>query len=180
MAAHLYAVPDPDRTFLNRAVATWPHTGGKAPVRFERRGAVHLREVPANSAIYPNPSWEAPSGRVLVVSVGMAWVQIDCPTGSARRSPGKLGLGGLRKGGGGSWPVDNPCVPLEPVTKAEAEAPAPAGSPISWRPGAPGRPARSAGRPRRRPGSARASGHAARTRRRSSCRWPRRPPAAAW
>jgi hypothetical protein len=53
-------------------------------------------------------------------------------------------------------------------------------SPSSWRPGAPGRPARSAGRPRRRPGSVRASGRAARTRRRSSCRSPRRPPAAAW
>jgi hypothetical protein len=52
-------------------------------------------------------------------------------------------------------------------------------SAISWCPGAPGRPARSAGRPRRRPGSARASGHAARTHRRTSCRWPRRPPAAA-
>ena len=49
---------------------------------------------------------------------------------------------------------------------------------ISWRPGDRGRPARSAGRPRRRPGSA-ACGRAVRTHRRSSCRWPRRPPAAA-
>ncbi len=50
---------------------------------------------------------------------------------------------------------------------------------IPSRPGAPGTPARSVGRPRRRPGSARASRRAARTHRRSSCRWPRRPPAAA-
>jgi hypothetical protein len=42
--------------------------------------------------------------------------------------------------------------------------------PTSWRPGASGKPARSAGRPRRRPGSARASGRVARTRRRSFCR----------
>jgi len=52
------------------------------------------------------------------------------------------------------------------------------GSVTSWRPEARGRPARSVGRPRRRPGSA-ACEHAARTRRRSSCRWPRRPAAAA-
>jgi hypothetical protein len=43
-------------------------------------------------------------------------------------------------------------------------------SPSLWQPGAPGRPARNAGRPRRTPDSARADGHAARTRRRSSCR----------
>ena len=53
-------------------------------------------------------------------------------------------------------------------------------APISGPRGAPGRLARSAGRLRRRSGSVRASGHAARTRRRSSCRWPRRPPAGAW
>ena len=45
------------------------------------------------------------------------------------------------------------------------------------RPGDRGRPARSVGRPRRRSGSA-ACGRAVRTHRRSSCRWPRRPPAA--
>jgi hypothetical protein len=51
-----------------------------------------------------------------------------------------------------------------------------AGLLFHWRSGAPCRPARSAGRPRRKRGSARASGHAARTRRRSSCMWPRRLP----
>ncbi len=56
----------------------------------------------------------------------------------------------------------------------------PGWSAISGRPGAPGRPARSAGRPARRPGSVHGAGHAARIRRRSSCRWPRMPPAAAW
>ena len=50
---------------------------------------------------------------------------------------------------------------------------------ISGRPGAPGTPARSAGRPARKPGSAHGAGRASRTRRRSSCRWPHRPPAAA-
>ena len=50
---------------------------------------------------------------------------------------------------------------------------------ISRRPAGPGRRDRSAGRPRRRPGNA-AYGHAARTHRRSSGRWPRRPPPAAW
>jgi hypothetical protein len=47
-----------------------------------------------------------------------------------------------------------------------------AGLLFSGCPGAPCRPARSAGGPARRPGSAH-SGRAARTRRRSSCRWPR-------
>jgi hypothetical protein len=51
----------------------------------------------------------------------------------------------------------------EPVPKAARVS-------TSWRPGAPGKPARSAGRPRRRPGSARGSVHAARTRRRRTCR----------
>ena len=50
---------------------------------------------------------------------------------------------------------------------------------ISRRPAAPGRPARSVGRPARRPCSVRGA-HAACTHRRSSCRWPRMPPAAAW
>jgi hypothetical protein len=70
--------------------------------------------------------------------------------------------------------------PLSAPIPGEAPPPAAGTAGFSlWRPGAPGRPARSAGRPRRTPGSARAGGHAARTRRRSSCRWPRRPPAAA-
>src|SRR5262249_9790902 len=49
----------------------------------------------------------------------------------------------------------------------------------SWRRGAPDTPARSGGRLRRRRGSARGSGHASRTRHRSSCTRPRTPPAAA-
>ena len=55
-----------------------------------------------------------------------------------------------------------------------------AGDVISGYSGAPGRPARSVGTPARRPGNARASARAARTRRRSSCRSPRMPQAAAW
>lgn len=54
-----------------------------------------------------------------------------------------------------------------------------AGSAISERPATPGRPAHSVGRPAHRPGNARNAGHAAHTRRRSSYRWPRKPPAAA-
>ncbi len=49
---------------------------------------------------------------------------------------------------------------------------------ISWRPGAPGKPARSVGMPQHRSGSAESAGHAVRTHHRSSCRSPRRTPAA--
>ena len=53
-------------------------------------------------------------------------------------------------------------------------------SAIPERLGVLGRPARSVGRPAHTPGSAHGAGHAAGTHRRSSCRRPRRPPAAAW
>jgi hypothetical protein len=75
--------------------------------------------------------------------------------------------------------------PASGSSRALAPWPAPARSrgqvlATSSRPAGRCRPARSAGRPRRKPGSARASGHAARTHRRSSCRRPHTPPAAAW